>query len=342
MAARPAPPNEESAKAHVILPLLGLLDWPSYDPSRISFEHAAGSGRIDIALVAGKRPVAFVEAKAPGRQLGNHVDQVLQYAFHEGVDVCALTTGLEWWFYLPREKGKPSDRRFAVLDLRKDSPEVVADGLRRYLGRKALISGSAEKQAKEALANLRAEERLRSEIPKVWKEMRAGPDAELLGLIQGRVQSKIGLDAPATLIANVLGWNAPASGPPRKVKPSSRQLSSESRKLTKSKRHFPRPTSWTLWGSETRVKTWAEVLVGVFAAVHRRHGVSFLETVRPFWGKKKPWISENATTVRRARPIGDSGLYVDTNLSAKSIEQRCRQLLTAFGYQADELEIVRD
>ena len=104
---QPEPPNEESAKAQLILPILQGLGWRSDDPSRVFFEYTAGGGRVDIALRDEGRCVAFIEAKAPGKKLGDHVPQMLSYAFHEGVDICVLTTGLEWWFYLPREKGPP-------------------------------------------------------------------------------------------------------------------------------------------------------------------------------------------------------------------------------------------
>ena len=34
----PEPPNEESAKAQVILPILNELGWKSDDPARVFFE----------------------------------------------------------------------------------------------------------------------------------------------------------------------------------------------------------------------------------------------------------------------------------------------------------------
>ena len=180
LAKRPPPDNEQNAKAHAILPILRLLGWSSEDPDRVSFEHTVGTGRVDIALRGKERAVAFVEAKAPRKQLGNHVEQLLNYAFLGGVDICVLTTGIEWWLYLPREKGPPERRRFAVLNTRDDPPDAVAEGLQRYVGREALTSGSAETLAKKALAALMDEERLRTAIPEVWKKMKEEPDSELI------------------------------------------------------------------------------------------------------------------------------------------------------------------
>ena len=71
----PAPPNEESAKAQVISPILGDLGWASDDHARVFFEHTIGGRRVDIALKTRGRFVAFVEAKAPGKKLADHVSQ---------------------------------------------------------------------------------------------------------------------------------------------------------------------------------------------------------------------------------------------------------------------------
>ena len=117
----PSPNNEESAKFQVIAPILQALGWDPSDGEKVLFEHSVGGkkgGRVDIALKNKSRVFALIEAKAPGADLSTHVEQVLGYAFHEGVDICVLTTGEEWWLYLPREPGEPLKRRFAVLILK--------------------------------------------------------------------------------------------------------------------------------------------------------------------------------------------------------------------------------
>ncbi len=103
----PRPNNEESAKFQVIAPILHALGWDTSDGEQVLFEHSVGGkkgGRVDIALKERGRVLALIEAKAPHSDLTTHVEQVLGYAFHEGVDICALTTGEEWWLFLPRER----------------------------------------------------------------------------------------------------------------------------------------------------------------------------------------------------------------------------------------------
>ncbi len=359
---RPEPPNEESAKNWVILPILAHLGWPSDDPEHVLFEHATGRGRMDIALRTGGRIVAFIEAKAPGKRLEGHVEQMLTYAFHEGVDICALTTGLEWWLFLPREKGPPMDRRFAVLDIRKGSAHEFSERIFKFLGREALAGEGAERSAKEALKALREEERLKTVVPHVWGEMKTGPDPELVELIQKRVKEKTALYPTPSQVARALGMAEPvereagaddtstdsaqARGTVEEdgvTPPTMPELVDPPPKKKGTGRASPTPVrSYRLWGPETQANTWKELLLGVFEGVYTRHESTFLETVTPLWGKRKPWVSTDPGDLREPRRIGQSELFVGTTLSAKAIQKRCHRLLKAFGYPASDLEIRQD
>ena len=335
---RDVPPNEESAKNWVILPILKHLGWPSDDPEHVLFEHLVGKGRMDIALKTSGRMVAFIEAKAPGKSLGDHVTQMLNYAFLAGVDICVLTTGLEWWLFLPLEKAPPMDRRFAVLNIVTGSARECAEQMFRFLGREALAGRDAERNAKEALTALRRHKRLKRVVPRVWKEMTTEPDAELVKLIRKRVNEKTELHATVSQVASILGM-AVRQGPvvePPPVKPPHKPEPGPTRP-----RRAPAPIrSYRLWGNETAVKTWKDMLVGVLVALHTRREVEFLTIVRPLWGKHRPWVSNVPGELGEPRVIGQTGLYAETRLSAKAIRRRCDRLLHAFGYSADDLEVL--
>ena len=337
------PANEENAKIHVILPILRELGWPSDDPDRVAFEHRTGGGRIDIALHIGRRLVAFIEAKAPGKRLDNHVEQVLNYAFYEGVDLCVLTTGIEWWFFLPREKGPPMERRFALLKIDEDRPRDFAERAFGFLGYGALAGPDAVRNAQKALVELREEKLLQKEIPQIWQGMQqgpGGPDPALVELIRRRVERTTALKTTSAQVTGILGWGVPidvpqaATAPAPGVKPLPKPKGE--------KRPPPaKPQSYSLWGHETRVvKTWKDVLQGVFEAVHARHPHNFLEVVTPLWGKRKLWVSTDPGNFHAPRPLGQSGLFVETNASAQAIQQRCNRLLQAFGHSASDLRIV--
>lgn len=202
--------NEQEAKDWFITPILQALGWRG--PSRVRLEHPAGRERVkmDFALQGpDRKSVAFIEAKAPGADLSSHVGQVMNYAFYEGVDICVLTTGVEWWLFLPREKGEPMDRRFAVLDLQSDDADQLALLLESCLEYEALTSGEAERHAKDILAARQNEKRLIAELPSAWRRLFDGPNDLLIELVQGEVRKGIGLAPSEQQVAEFLREKAP-------------------------------------------------------------------------------------------------------------------------------------
>ena len=193
--------SEDDAKREFIEPILVELGWKGISRLRREYSvEAQKRMKMDYALLGSDRkPVALIEAKAPRENLDKHVEQVLKYAFYEGVDICALTTGAEWWLYLPRERGKPAERRFAALEL--NSPwgmDGYAETLERYLGYNSLTTGAAESSAKAMLEeqknNAKAmleerknKERLIAEIPRAWRRLLEEPSWQLRHLIEEEV-----------------------------------------------------------------------------------------------------------------------------------------------------------
>lgn len=98
--------TEETTKQALILPLLDILGFSPYDPTRVKAEYAADfpgakSGeRVDYALFSNGVPVMLIEAKSYGADLTNHCPQLSRYynATPE-VSVGAITNGREWRFF---------------------------------------------------------------------------------------------------------------------------------------------------------------------------------------------------------------------------------------------------
>lgn len=170
----PTPDNEETAKFQILAPILADLSWDPFG-QEVRWEHPVGGkktgGKVDIAFQAEGRIWALIEAKAPGVNLDHHVEQVLGYAFYEGVDICALSDGLQWWLYLPREPGSHQERRFSVLDLAEDPVDQICDDLNTFLGRESLVTGQAVRQAKQVRRALREAAQLEKEMPAIWQRM---------------------------------------------------------------------------------------------------------------------------------------------------------------------------
>ena len=345
----PTPRGEEQAKFQIIAPILQNLDWDPYGPE-VLYERSVGGkgsgGRVDIALRSSGRVVALIEAKAPGADLRSHVGQVLGYAFHEGVDVCVLTTGLEWWLYLPRESGPPSERRFAVLRVADDPIEQLLEDFNAFLSRETLVNGQAERRAKAVRkASLEAAQ-LNKEIPRIWKAMVDEPDEELIELFSRRVYEKVNLrPTKQQVVAALQGSPIPSAVVPAEpvITPSS---PTQPKETTKPQNPQPsvKPVAMELWGERHAVSSHAEALRKVLDVLYERHSAEF-HRVLELRGHKYPYAARDPEMLK---PEGkkyhyeqpSSGFFFDLWLNARGLKRRARQFLEHFGHEASDFKML--
>ena len=339
----PAPQNEETAKFQIIAPILSSLGWNPFGP-HVKYEHPVGGkgGRVDMALAGpDDHLVAMIEAKRPGADLNKYVAQVLGYAFHDGVDICFLTTGLAWWLYLPREGGRPSQRRFATLMISEDPIEQLARNFRTFLGRDSLLTGRAVSEAKHVLEELKTTKILTAEIPRVWQRMQTNPDEELLDLIGKHVYEQCNLRPTREQVSSALrGLPIPPGGPTPASSPE------ESAPTTNGLIVIDHPHEATgkrirafeLWGHRYETGTWKQLLVEVVEQLRDRHGTDFdrILELRP---RGKPWASRTPTEFRVAHEIGKSGVFVETSLSSVNSVLRTSRFLEHFGHPATDVTV---
>ena len=340
----PVPKNEESAKVQILVPILQSLGW---DPSEMLLEHAVGEtrrrGRVDIALKTHGRIVALIEAKTPGTVLDNHVDQVLGYAYHESADICALTTGLEWWLYLPAARVPVSKRRFAVLRIMEDPSEQLVTDLTTFLSRETLASGQAEQRAKARLEEVR----LNLEVPSIWRQMRQDPDGELVELLRKRVQEKAHLElTPEQAIAALQGSHIPPAAvstePPTAPPPPPEQQPPKRRKP----RFSPKPTAIELWGKRYPVSTYKDGFTKFIDLLYELHRDDF-DRVLKLKGHKHLYVARDPRDVKYGadghyyEPMS-SGYFFDTWLSANDMKRRVEILLKLFDHSASDFKVLHD
>lgn len=130
--------TEETTKQALILPLLDILGFSAYDPSKVRAEHfsdfpgAKISERVDYALFCNAVPVMFIEAKAHHQPLTNHCPQLSRYfnATPE-VSIAAITNGQEWRFFTDLvHKNVMDEKPFLTMDLAKPSDDDALQLLR--------------------------------------------------------------------------------------------------------------------------------------------------------------------------------------------------------------------
>ena len=208
----PVPPNEETAKLQILVPILQRLGW-SLTRQEIIFEYAIDGGRIDIALSTYDRIVAFIEAKAPSVDLDRHIGQVVKYAFVEGVDICVLTNGMKWLLYLPMQRGPFGERLFATLRTKQDPLEQLQSDLEAFLSKANLVDGTAQQKAEERSTRIRRDAVLNKAIPEAWRRMLAEPDNDLFDLVAQRVDEQTRLRPTREEVKETLGPLIANAGP---------------------------------------------------------------------------------------------------------------------------------
>ena len=335
----PDPRDEENTKFQIITPILENLGWNS-PRQEILYEHPVGGndgGWVDMALMGPRHPVALIEAKRPGANLDRHVSQMLRYAFYEGVDICVLTTGLEWWLYLPREDGPPPERRFAALHIREDPVEKLADSLETFLGKKNLLREHAKDKAKQILQAHRRAYEIDAELPVLWRTMLNEPDDGLVELIRQRMYENINLWPDHEQVVKVLRGSIvqpPDSQTPTITTPKTSQKSATSEK----------PTSIRLWGIRYRVRRWQDAVVSlakIAETLHQQHGSEFLERLlNPSTKRSSLWASRNPADLRRPVSLGSIDVHLETDLNAAQTLRRIRDLLELSGNPPLDFEVL--
>ena len=110
--------NETQTRLSLIDPVLKALGWDPQDPSAVRVEFPVRqrnrSSKADYTLLDPKqKPIAFVEAKSLGTDLGAAQDQLFEYGSGESVPYAIATNGANWAIYKRERQG--SDLLFKQL-----------------------------------------------------------------------------------------------------------------------------------------------------------------------------------------------------------------------------------
>lgn len=357
--------NEQEVKSYIVSPILADLGWQIHNPSQVSYEKRIATrtaSNIDIVLLGRSHSLAaLLHLGAPGAQLENHLSQILRYARLSRIQICVLTNGIEWVFYLPFADGPPDQRCFLRLRLpdttdHSSGPDEVADSFQRYLGRRALLSHSAEVNAEAALRSRHEHRKVNTELPKLWKQMTYDADPDLIALIKKRAQEEIGIDISSSAVERTLARKEPIPTLPKVPETSGE---GQETKAVRGDKLVPaleepnlirvtasnaiegkRPIGFVLFGQGHKARVTFEVLVLVAETLFRQYPDDFYSRVEPLWGNYKPWISQDHRAFIRYRPIAGSPYYLDVNLSVGSQAHRWCELLKAFGYDLDALTLI--
>ncbi len=204
----PSPRSEDATKQGLILPVLSYLGWDIFNVDEVYPEYALDSKRVDYSLRHGGENKVFVEAKHTEEDLEKHQEQLLQYAFKEGVEIAVLTNGISWWFFLPMvTKTAWADRRFYSVHIPIQAASDVCANLSMFLSRDSVVSGEAVRSAQQVHNSQAKEKKMRDAIPKAWNDVLNDHGGLLYELLAEETEKICGHKPTDDLVAEFLNNN---------------------------------------------------------------------------------------------------------------------------------------
>lgn len=176
--------TEETTKQALILPLLDILGFNPYDPTKVRAEYSAdftgakNGERVDYALFCHDVPVMFIEAKAYAENLTNHSPQLSRY-FNTTpeVTVAAITNGREWRFFTDlKDKNIMDDTPFLRINFENVDESKI----------KQLSQFCHDRFQPEALRTLAEESVYLSAFTKTISESLQNTDSEFVRYVASR------------------------------------------------------------------------------------------------------------------------------------------------------------
>lgn len=175
--------DEAATKQTIILPILQLLGWSIFDPNEVYPEFLVENRRVDYCLRLNDQNEFFIEVKRTGEDLEQHQEQLLEYAFRQGVELAALTNGITWHFYLPMKKGDWTARRFYTIDILSQETKEISKQFNAILSKELIKDKSAIKYAETIYKSRLKKDTTLQALPKAWNRIIAEPDELLLELL---------------------------------------------------------------------------------------------------------------------------------------------------------------
>lgn len=330
-------PNERALEHTVVLPVLRSLGWNSADIDQLWPEYSAGRGRVDWALCDNGEPRVFLEEKAPDQNLGSHEQQLLQYAFEQGVALAVLTNGIEWWLYLPLEEGQWAARRFASVDLVQQDVQESASYLWRYLERGRVVSGEARNEATMSHRRNRERDRIARVLPGLIRDILANPPPFIVEVFQNEAQSDLGAlppdDLTATALRALVGAQAQEVQRASELPAANGPVASVAVQGSKPP-PYSTPVAVLVKGKRLPVKRWKDMLVETANWI--------LSEGRTLPVGKVPgskWVLVSATSKGMKSPYKlSNGCFIETWFSAHDCVKRSQWLMSQAGYSEGDVQ----
>lgn len=175
--------DEAATKQGIVLRLFSLLGWNTFDTEEVRPEYTVEGKRVDYSLAVNEGNVVFVEVKRPTQELDKHEKQLLDYSFHQGVDLAILTNGILYWFYLPTAKGSWRKRKFYTIDILSQDSHEISMKFIDILSKQNVTSGNSIKECNRIYESRLKNSIISETLPEAWNKIINEPESLLIDLL---------------------------------------------------------------------------------------------------------------------------------------------------------------
>ena len=306
--------SEQATREMAVNPVIGALGWDTFNPSEVAREHPVVGGKVDYCLRGPRGALVLIEVKRTGQNLNEHQDQLLHYAFREGVPLAALTDGLIWWLYLPTAEGNWEQRRFYRIDFRERNTADAVSALHRFLSREGLVGGRALDEARREFESQERDRRVRATLQPAWERVISDPQGRLRDLIAETVQEMSGHLPDRETVTEFLQGKS-GNGP---MPPVGEEFKGR------------RPRAFWLDNNRYEATQWTDVLRGVCDQLAKEAGATFDERALSLRaGTGRLLFSEEPDRLSRPMQLEHSRLYVSAYLRGDRCVGLARRVLVA-------------
>lgn len=163
------------------------------------------------------------------------------------------------------------------------------------------------------------------------------PDEELVTWVRKRISDKHDLSPSADQVAKVIVATAVPSQPTYDSNQVSTDLITDKSGMKAKKQR--KILGATVLGAYKELDSGKAMWLYVVEQVYARHPQNFLEKAAQLRGTKREFVSGSYQNKKRPEKVGDTGVFVETDLTIDKMESLARQLLKLFGYAASDLQI---
>jgi len=196
--------DEAATKQAVILRLLSILGWDTFNIEEVKPEYSVGGRSVDYSLRIANVNKVFLEVKRIGEDLEKHQEQLLNYSFQEGVKLATLTNGITWWLYLPLYEGSWEQRRFYTIDILQQESDEVTSKFIDFLSKDNIATEKAIQNAEVIYKSRKKQTIIKNALPEAWNKIIFEDDELVIDLISDTTEKLCGYKPDSRVVKQFL------------------------------------------------------------------------------------------------------------------------------------------